>query len=92
MMDAQEQPLRKLGPTAVERPLQLYLEWGKYDACGSFEGWNMAAKTRNFAGFLQERGYSFAGGEVHDGFSWASWRNRTGAVLAALFPLARQEE
>ena len=45
-----------------------------------------------FAGFLQERDYSFAGGEVHDGFSWAGWRNRTGAVLAALFPPARQEE
>jgi outer membrane protein assembly factor BamB len=92
MMDTQEQQLRALVPSAGEQPLQLYLEWGKYDARGSFEGWDMAAKTRNFAGLLQERGYSFAGGEVHDGFSWASWRNRTDAVLAALFPLAPQKE
>ena len=45
-MYTEEQQLRALVPTAVERPLQLYLEWGKYDARGSLEGWDMGSKTR----------------------------------------------
>ena len=73
---------------AAQQPLQLYLEWGKYDAGGAFEDWDMAAYCSEFANLLQERGYSITGGEVHDGFSWISWRNRTDAVLATLFPLS----
>ena len=91
MMDTQEQQLRELVPTAAERPLQLYLDWGKYDARGALEGWDMGAKARKFGGVLQAKGHSFTGVEVHDGFSWASWKNRTDVVLATLFPLSVQD-
>jgi hypothetical protein len=31
------------------------------------------------------------GGEVWDSTDWGSWRNRTGVMLEALFPLAGTE-
>ena len=39
---------------------------------------------------LKEKGYSVAGGQVNDGFGWASWRNRTDKILETFFPLKKK--
>ena len=39
---------------------------------------------------LRAAGYDFVGGEAHDGMGWPSWRNRTDALLEALFPLEEE--
>ena len=51
-----------------------------------FENWDLADLNRRVADFFEERGYSVAGGEIHDGSGWPSWRNRTDVLLKALFP------
>jgi hypothetical protein len=35
---------------------------------------------------LRRKGYQAAGGPAPDGSGWASWRNRTDRLFAALFP------
>jgi hypothetical protein len=47
----------------------------------------MVVANREFNTYLRSKGYYPAGGEVHDGTGWSSWRNRTDKWLAALFPL-----
>jgi enterochelin esterase family protein len=88
MLTAGETALLKEIRTADERPLRLYLDWGRYDLRGTREAWNMTDTNRRFAAFLRERGYRPAGGEANDGFGWASWRNRTQRVYESLFPAA----
>jgi enterochelin esterase-like enzyme len=86
MLSSGETELKKEIRTAEERPLRLYLDWGRYDLRGTREAWDMTETNRRFAAFLRERGYRPAGGEVNDGFGWASWCNRTDRLFAALFP------
>ncbi len=87
IMDSMWTRLEPLLPQAKERPLDIYLDWGRYDLRNPHEAWDMAASSRRLAAALEERGFAVAGGEALDGTDWASWRNRTGAVLQALFPL-----
>jgi enterochelin esterase-like enzyme/outer membrane protein assembly factor BamB len=61
------------------------LEWSTYDLRGEHEGWNNARSNRALAEFLRSRGATVDTREVHEGFSWGSWRNRADAVFAALF-------
>lgn len=77
--------------TAAERPLRIYLDWGKYDLRSPLESWSMAEMGRKLDALLRERGYEPAGGETHDGTEWPSWKNRNDAVFEALFPLRRDE-
>ncbi|NIR52479.1 PQQ-binding-like beta-propeller repeat protein [candidate division KSB1 bacterium] len=84
---AQEEELKSLVSDSENLPLQIYLDWGKYDMRGHYEAWSLVDGNRSFATFLKERGYMLTGGEVNDGFSWASWRNRTNKVLETFFPL-----
>ena len=70
-----------------ENPLDIYLDWGKYDFRSPLENWNMVDTNRDFANFLRTRDYEPVAGEVNDGFGWASWRNRTDRLLATLFPV-----
>jgi enterochelin esterase-like enzyme/outer membrane protein assembly factor BamB len=72
------------GPVAL--PLVIYLDWGKYDGRSPMEGWNFPQSNRTFARTLEEKGYSFTGGEVNEGRGWASWRSRTDKLLETLFP------
>ena len=78
---------------AHEQRLEVYLDWGKYDLRNSHEAWSMAEDSRRFFERLQDLGYGPAGGEVHAGAGWASWRNRTHSWLTTLLPLqqGRQE-
>lgn len=74
-----------------EQPLTIYLEWTKYDSKSELEGWDARADCLAFAAMLEAKGYSFEGGEFHDGSFYSSWRNRTDRLLQALFPLQNPE-
>lgn len=74
---------------APDQPLTIYLDWGKYDGKSEREGFDIRASSMAFAEDLQEAGYAFVGGEVHDGSGPDSWLQRTDALLEALFPLER---
>jgi outer membrane protein assembly factor BamB/enterochelin esterase-like enzyme len=80
-------PLRAMIRPARETPVTLYLDWGRYDLRNSHENWNLGRRSHEVVEFLRGKGYAPAGGEVNDGSGWASWRNRTGALLESLFPL-----
>lgn len=73
-------------PKADEKPMTIYLEWGKYDLRNPQENWSMVDANRSFAEVLRSKGYRFDGGEVHDGTGWSSWRNRVDRLFATLFP------
>lgn len=79
--------LREAIKTAKEQPLQIYLDWGLYDLRTARENWDIPEANRRFIQYLRERGYKPAGGETHEFFGWASWRNRLDRVLVTLFPL-----
>jgi outer membrane protein assembly factor BamB/enterochelin esterase-like enzyme len=86
MLETGEDQLKKRIRTAGEQPLRLYLEWGRYDLRATREAWDNRQMNRRFDAFLRERGYRPAGGEVADGFGWASWRVRTDRLFETLFP------
>jgi hypothetical protein len=46
----------------------------------------MVDASRKLAAKLRRQGIEVAGGEVHDGTGWPSWRNRTDRLFEALFP------
>ena len=79
--------LRKMIKTAQEQPLQIYMDWGLYDLRASRESWDIREGNRNMVQLLRERGYKPAGGETHESFGWASWRNRLDRVLVTLLPM-----
>ncbi len=71
---------------AAELPLTIYLDWGRWDFRSPHEAWDMRAASQRWWDLLRERGWRPTGGEVLDGTDWASWRERTDRLLAALFP------
>lgn len=77
-------PLQNLIKSSKKLDLNIYLDWGTYDhrSAGSF---NWTDFNRAFAKMLEAQGYKISGGEVHDGFDWASWRTRTDRVLETFF-------
>ncbi len=89
VMDFADQPLKKVMRTANEQPLRMYMDWGTYDLRATREAWNMVYANREFNTYVRSRGYYPAGGEVHDGFGWASWRNRTDRWLSTVFPMTQ---
>ncbi len=86
MFGSMRKELDPLVTTASEKPLLIYLDWGKYDLRNSHEAWDMAETNRKFAKTLRGKGYMLAGDEVNDGTGWSSWQNRTGDLFEALFP------
>ena len=89
MLSTDEEMLRNTIKTAQEQPLQIYIDWGLYDLRTSRENWDMRDTNRNLVRLLRERGYKPAGGETHETFGWASWRNRLDRVLSTLLPPSR---
>ena len=87
ILSSDEEYIRKLIKSSQEQPMQIYLDWGLYDLRTKRENWDMRESNRNLVAFLRERGYKPAGGETHESFGWASWRNRLDRVLVALLPL-----
>jgi enterochelin esterase-like enzyme/outer membrane protein assembly factor BamB len=68
-------------------PLNIYLDWGKYDYRNPAAGFNWVENNQKFAALLKEKGYRISGGQVNDGFDWPSWRARTDRILEAFFPI-----
>lgn len=87
MLSSMEGMLRAQVKDHEQQPLDIYLDWGKWDMRNPHEAWNSVEMSRGFSEFLKEKGYSPAGGEAHDGAGWSSWRNRTDDLLKALYPL-----
>ncbi|MGH7494490.1 MAG: PQQ-binding-like beta-propeller repeat protein [bacterium] len=69
--------------------LNIYLDWGTYDHRSTAGGYNWTDNNVAFARLLEEKGYKINGGQVNDGFDWASWRTRTDRVLETFFSLAK---
>lgn len=84
--------LTALMQDANSQPLDIYLDWGKYDLRNPHEAWDLAQSNREFAQALRGHGYKIRGGEMHDGTGWSAWRNRTDRMFAALFPLGSTPE
>jgi len=87
MFGSMQKQLMPLIQTAKQQPMNLFLEWGKYDLRNPDEAWNLVQTNRNFVKTLREKGFKPTGGEIHDGTGWSSWRNRTEALLNAIFPM-----
>lgn len=90
-LDFQRVPLEGLVRNPGEQPLDIYIEWGSHDMHNPQEAWDIRDSARKLVEFLASRGYAVAGGEVHDGTGWSSWKNRTDRVLESLFPLVRTD-
>ena len=84
--------LTPLIKNASEQPLEIYVDWTKYDNRCTYEGWDFGRFSREFAGLLKERGYRPAGGEANEGFGWAFFRNRTDKNFQHFFPFQRTME
>lgn len=85
MNTAREQALDEVAKAYRGQPLDIYVDWGAYDAWNPQENWDHRPRNRNFAALMRELGHNVSGGEVHDGTGWSSWRNRTDIVYRTLF-------
>lgn len=91
MMPSEADPLKSLVEAAGKIDLNIYMDWGAYDY-RSAGNYNWGEFNRAFAKFLEEKGFKINGGQVNDGFDWASWRSRTDRVLATFFALGKQAD
>jgi len=73
--------------SADKQPLDIYMDWGKYDYRNPHEAWDMGGQNREIVDAFRRLGYDVAGGETHDGTDWSSWMNRTDLLLEAMFPM-----
>jgi enterochelin esterase-like enzyme/outer membrane protein assembly factor BamB len=89
LLDVIENALKPNIRTAAERPLRVYHDWGLYGHASTREASDMRAANRRLNEYLRSKGYQPMGGEAKDGTGWASWRNRTDQLFAALFPPGR---
>jgi enterochelin esterase-like enzyme/outer membrane protein assembly factor BamB len=90
MMPSEADPLKNMINAAAKKPeLNIYMDWGTYDY-RSAGNYNWTEYNSAFAKWLEEKGYKINGGQVHDGFDWASWRSRTDRVLETFFALAKK--
>lgn len=71
------------------QPIDIYLDWGKYDLRSPMEGNDLGKSSASFATLLKSNGYDFVGGMVHDGSGWISWQNRFDKVFETLFPFEK---
>jgi hypothetical protein len=62
---------------------------GFYGHVSTREAADLRETNRRFNAYLRDKGFDPTGGEAQDGLGWASWRNRTDRLFAALFPPAK---
>jgi len=86
MLDTDRFGIEPLVSKAVGTPLRVYHDWGFYGHVSTREAADLRETNRRFNTYLREKGFETAGGEAQDGLGWASWRNRTDRLFAALFP------
>ena len=70
-----------------DQPPVVYMDWGTYDMFNPHENWDIPQANRKLAAAFADKGIEVAGGEVHQGAGWSNWRNRTGDIFEALFPI-----
>jgi enterochelin esterase-like enzyme len=71
-----------------EQPVRIYMDWGLYDARSASDGWDLRRANRNMYTLLQEKGFRPAGGETHESYGWASWRNQAANWLVTFFSIS----
>ena len=86
MLDTDRLGIEPHVTTAAETPLRVYHDWGFYGHVSTREAADLRETNRRFNVYLRAKGFEPAGGEAQDGLGWASWRNRTDRLFAALFP------
>jgi len=67
--------------------LDFYLDWAKYGQRG--QGFSWSDDNKRLVKLLEGKGYRVESREVHEGFGWASWRNRTDHILEKFFGTAQ---
>jgi len=77
----------KLGSPSSHPPIDIYLDWAKYDMRSPNEGNDSGVSTEAFAAALKAGGYTYAGGETNDGAGFVSSRTRLHRVFEFLFPI-----
>ena len=87
VMDSMQGMLLGMIQGADKKPMQIYMDWGKYDMRNPHENWDIGRSNHLFAEKLRGIGYTITGGEANDGCGWSSWRNRTDDALETLFPM-----
>jgi len=68
-------------------PVDVYIDWGKYDLRSTDESWDVGAYIAELADTFKKNGHKVSGGQVHDGTGWSSWSTRTDKMFVALFPM-----
>ena len=86
LLDVVETEIKSRVRPASDRPLRVYHDWGVHGHASTRESRDFRAANRRFTEYLRSKGHQPAGGEARDGDGWASWRNRTDQLFAALFP------
>ncbi len=72
---------------SAKLPVKFYLDWAEHDYINKIQEINWTEWNRSFASMLKEKGYAVTDLETHEGWGWASWRNRTDTILEGFFPL-----
>lgn len=86
MLDTDRLAIEPRVRPATEKTLRVYHDWGFYGHASTREAADLRETNRRFSEYLRTKGFEPAGGEANDGLGWASWRNRTDRLFAALFP------
>ncbi len=63
-----------------------HVDWNRFDYRHVDRGADYGSEAEALFATLESHDYTVAGGEVLDSFGWGAWRNRTAAMLEALFP------
>ncbi|MDH3626332.1 MAG: PQQ-binding-like beta-propeller repeat protein [Acidobacteriota bacterium] len=80
-------PLQPVLDGLERHDFSLYVDWGRYDLRSDHENWDLSDANATMVEALDKRGMKVHGGQANDGAGWPSWRNRTDALLKALFPI-----
>lgn len=66
----------------IDQPMNVYLEWGRFDLFNPHENWDIRTIGEELAGELKKNSnIVLAGGMVNDSHDWSSWQNRFDVLL-----------
>lgn len=81
-----EKVLAQAGNT--REPLEITMEWSRYELRAEREAWNMGPVNERWARRLEAAGHRVNTSVAPLGWDWPSWKERFERVLAALFPVS----
>ena len=71
----------------LQQPVEIRIEWGRYDMFNPAENWDMRTMTESLASELKKNeNVTVTGGMVNDSTDWSSWQNRVDQILRLLGP------